>query len=101
MTSLSSRRQEVIEALAAEQIEDEAIFLGKEPAGEFLYFYSRAPDLESAAAAFKSSELAINQELKEILVECLDFTSAVRLELLLAADRRHRQVFPDTAGGTE
>jgi hypothetical protein len=101
IASLSGRHQEVLEALAAEQIDDEAIFLGKEPAGEFLYFYSRAPDPESAAKAFKSSELAIDQELKAILRECLELSAAVRLELLLAADRHHRQVFADAPGGAD
>ncbi|ETX03695.1 DUF6176 family protein [Candidatus Entotheonella palauensis] len=94
LAALSTRHQEVLEAITSEDIADEAMFYAKEPSGEFLYLYSRAPDLAVAGAAFQKSQLPIDQEFKRISAECLDYRSAIRLELLLSADSRNKYVYP-------
>lgn len=94
IAALATRHDEVIEAIVSEKIHDEAVFCAKEPAGTFLYLYSRSPDLASAGAAFQASELKVDQEFKQILGECLDFTSALSLELLFCADGESKRVYP-------
>ncbi len=84
---LSARRAEVLEALAVEGIEDEAVFLGVEGAGYVLYLHSRAPSLAAAGAAFETSGLSVDVEFKRVMTECLDMSAAEPLVLLFAADR--------------
>jgi hypothetical protein len=86
VASLGTRKDEVRAALAAEGIADEAVFFASERAGDFLYLYSRAPDLASAAAAFKSSSHAVDVEFRGIMAECLEVATAAPLELLFAAE---------------
>jgi len=84
---LSARRSEVLEALAAEGVEDEAVFLGVEGDRHVLYLYSRAPSLAAAGAAFETSGLAVDVEFKRLMAECLDLQAAQPLVLVFAADR--------------
>lgn len=90
VASLGTRQDEVRAALAAEGIADEAVFFASERAGDFLYLYSRAPDLASAAAAFQSSSHAIDVEFRGIMAECLEVATAAPLELLFAAENPGR-----------
>jgi hypothetical protein len=90
VASLGTRRDEVRAALAVEGIADEAVFFASERAGDFLYLYSRAPDLASAAAAFQSSSHAVDVEFRGIMTECLEIATAAPLELLFAADNSGR-----------
>ncbi len=90
IASLAARRDEVGAALAAEGIADEAVFFASESAGDFLYLYSRAPDLAGAAAAFQSSSHAVDVEFRGIMAECLDAATAAPLELLFAAENPGR-----------
>lgn len=86
IASLGTRQHEVRAALAAEGIADEAVFFASERAGDFLYLYSRAPDLASAAAAFQGSSHAVDVEFRGIMAECLEVATAAPLELLFAAE---------------
>lgn len=91
--TLSKRPNEVVEALESEDIADKAVFYGKEPSGEYLYLYFRSADLATATATFQASDLPIDMELKALLAECLDFTSAISLELLFSADQEKQDIF--------
>jgi len=86
IAGLGEREGEVLEALEAEGIHDEAVFLSSEPSGEYLYLYSRAADLAAAGAAFQQSTLAVDVEFKQLMQECLDLEGATLLRLLFAAD---------------
>ncbi len=84
---LSARRAEVLEALTAEGIADEAVFLGVEGDRHVVYLYSRSPSLTAAGEAFEGSRLDVDVEFKRLMAECLDMSAAEPLLLLFAADR--------------
>ncbi|GGX62633.1 DUF6176 family protein [Saccharospirillum salsuginis] len=90
--NLKDRKDEVLEALSSEGINDEAVFVSQEGDRHFLYLYSRSEDLEAAAMAFQQSNLAVDVEFKSILAECLDFPSALALNPVFYADGRERSV---------
>lgn len=92
ISGLADRSQEVLEALNAEGIHDEAVFYSNEPDGEYLYLYSRAASLASAGAAFQASNLPLDLEFKQVLSTCLDFSRAAPLGLLFAADMKSGHV---------
>jgi hypothetical protein len=93
MADLTARRAEVLEALASEEVTDEAVFLATEGAQEYLYLYSRAADLAAAGRAFQESTLALDQEFKQLMSECLDLAAAQPLTLGFAADADRETVY--------
>ena len=92
MASLRSRPGEVLESLEAEAMSDEAVFLSTDDGVDHLYIYSRARDLEQAAAIFQESARPVDVEFKDVIQTCLDLESVTPLELAFAADLGSRLV---------
>lgn len=99
VAGLSDRKNEVIEALQAEGIRDEAVFLMNEGKMSYLYLYSRSRDLISAGRAFEASTLPVDIEFKQIMAECLDLSNAVPLNLVFCADGSEKTVFAGNLEG--
>lgn len=67
LRGLAERPGEVQRSLRAEGILAESLFLERSPAGDHLYFFTRARDLERAAEAFRASELPLDVETREVI----------------------------------
>lgn len=58
--TLAERREETLESLRNEGVTVESAFLDRQPSGDFLIYYMRAKDIETAITVFQNSNLAID-----------------------------------------
>jgi hypothetical protein len=58
--TLMERREETLESLRNEGVIVESAFLDRHPNGDFLIYYMRAKDIETAINVFQNSSLAID-----------------------------------------
>ena len=86
--SIQGRKREMLEAMAAEGVSFEAIFLERGVPADSIVFYMRAENLAEAQRRFAGSTLAIDVETRSIIAECWDTTGAAVLTpcLELTAD---------------
>ena len=80
---LASREGEVREALLAEGMQVELMFMEKAADGDYVILYTRAQNLAAANAAFDKSSFKVDQEAKQIMAETWDFGSAKLIDKLL------------------
>jgi len=86
IVSLPDRLPEVRAAMAQEGILYEAIMLeyGTESDPDYLILYLQAENLQQANVAFQASQVAVDLEFKQLMLETLDFTAAIPLSVLFA-----------------
>jgi hypothetical protein len=80
LRGLGQRREEVQASLEAEGILEEMLFLDRTETGDYLVFFTRARDLQAAAAAFQSSQLPLDAQTRALIAEAWE--SVRPLELL-------------------
>ena len=80
---LSSRSDEVREALQAEGIVAEHIFLEHSESGDSIIFYTKAQDLKKANEAFERSSLPLDVEAKRVMASTWEFSSIKALQKVL------------------
>lgn len=85
IAGLAARRDEVQVALAAEGITIESIFLNREPDGDYLLLYQRAASLVKASEVFIASELPLDVETKQFILD--GWESVQLLDVLFDAER--------------
>ncbi|MEO0841027.1 MAG: DUF6176 family protein [Cyanobacteria bacterium J06643_5] len=78
------RREEYIEAIAAERSYVEAIFLDSNYQGDFLIFYHKAADIDKALEYFWNSSKPIDVHKREYIKDAWE--SYERIELLLEVE---------------
>jgi hypothetical protein len=81
--SLSSRNDEIRQALQAEGMSMELLLLERCNDGDYVVLYTRARNLVEANSAFQNSELRIDQEAKQIMAETWDFATIKPVEKFL------------------
>ena len=86
--SIQNRKTEMLEAMRAEGVSFEFIFLEKSDGGDSVVFYMQAGSLADAQRAFAESTLAIDVETRAMIAACWDTGRASVLTpcLELAAD---------------
>lgn len=85
LRSLVERGPEVQEALNAEGIVLESLFLERGDQSDYLVFYTRADDLANAGAAFAASALPLDLETKAMIAKT--WADATALELVVDLER--------------
>jgi len=81
--TLSSRDNEVHDALRTEEILAENIFLERSAAGDFILFYTKAKNLLRANQIFASSVHPLDVEAKAVIASTWDLSTLQRLELVV------------------
>lgn len=76
VTSVQRRKPEMLEAMRAEGVSFECIFLERGGRGDSIIFYMQAVNLAEAQRKFAESPLAIDAETRSIIAECWDTTHA-------------------------
>ncbi|HSG48895.1 MAG TPA: DUF6176 family protein [Longimicrobiales bacterium] len=79
LRGLRNRADEVQEALKAEGILEETLFLDRTAEEDCLVFFTRARDLAAAAAAFQSSQLPLDVETRELIADTWQEVRALEL----------------------
>jgi hypothetical protein len=69
---LNARASEVRESFAAGGVRAEQAFILQGVTGSLLVYASEAEDRDRAAAAFEASTLAIDDEHRRVMAECLE-----------------------------
>jgi len=64
---VTSRRDEAVETLQAENVYSETAFLESRADGDYVCFYMEAEDVEAAAEAFEASTHDLDQQFKQLL----------------------------------
>lgn len=82
---LKNRRGEVLEAMRAEGIMSEAVFLESSEDADYMLLYTRANDLKAANQAFQESEIAVDTEFKALMAATLDLQNAKVFDLVFEA----------------
>ena len=79
MRTLQERQEEVIETFVAETVTSEQAWLLKTSEGHVLVYCVEAEDLETAASAYRTSELTIDLEHRAAMKELVGESAAAEL----------------------